>query len=228
MDRSERARRRSAFGRLREPETRARSLAHALEVEDELDQEMAARAPRRRRRITGRFVAYSVIGVFIFSSLGFLGLMVDQFQAQAFLRDHGVATQAAITDKTETVQPYKGRSRTYVLYFRFSPQPSKSDLAGSSVEEHDVVSPSLYAATSVGQTMTIRYNPRRLSQSAIYTGPPPTNRQIITGDMLLFGLWLVLFGGLCAIIVVVAWPERAPSAETPFDLLDGRRSAPKA
>jgi hypothetical protein len=228
VDRNERARRRSAFGRLREPETRARSLAHALDVEDELDREMAARAPRRKRRITGRLVAFSVIAVFIFSSLGFLGLMVDRYQAEAFLRDHGVATQAVIIDKTYTDRPYRARSRTYELYFRFSPRSSTDGLMGSSIEEHDAVSPTLFAATSVGQTVTIRYNPQRVSQSAIYIGPPPTDRQIIIGDMLLFGVWLVLFGGLCAVIVALAWPARSPPAEEPSDLLNGRRLAPKA
>ena len=219
MDRSARARRRSAFGRLREPETRARSLAHALEVEDELDREMAAQAPRPRR-ITGRFVAYAVIAVFVVSSLGFLGRMADRYQAEAFLRDHGVATQAVITDKTYTDRPYRARSRTYELYFRFSPRLSAEGLMGSIVEEHDAVSPSQFAATSVGETVTVRYNPQRPSQSAIYIAPPPTDRQIIIGDMLLFGVWLVLFGGLCAIIVVLAWPERSPSAGKPRDILD--------
>jgi hypothetical protein len=220
VDRSERARRRSAFGRLREPETRARSLAHALEVEDELDHEAAAREPRRRRRITGRFVAYSAIAVFIVSSLGFLGMMADRYQVEAFLRDHGVVTQAVITDKTFTDRPDRARSRTYELYFRFSPRSSADGLMGSSVEEHDAVSPSLFTATSVGETVTIRYNPQRLSQSAIYTGPPPTDRQIIIGDLLLFGVWLVLFGGLCAIIVILAWPDRPASLGKPHDILD--------
>jgi hypothetical protein len=219
MDRNERARRRAVFARPWEAIARDRSLAHALELEDEIDQEEAAREPRARRRITGRFVAMFTIAVFAVSSFGLLGLMADRYQAQAFLRDHGVAAQAVITDKTYTDRPPKGYSRSYDLYFRFSPLSSTGRLVGSSVEEHDVVPASQFAATSIGQTVTIRYNPQRLSQSAIYVGSPPTDRQIIVDDMLLFGVWLILFGGLCAIIVALAWPERPSSAGKPRDIL---------
>ncbi len=214
MDRNERARRRAAFSRPREAAARDRSLAHALELEDEAEREEAAHEPRPRRRITGRFVAMSAIAVFVVSSVGLLTLMADRFQAQAFMRDYGVAAQAVITDKTYTDRPPKTYFRAYEIYFRFRPPASRP--AGASIEEHDAVSASEFAAVDIGQTITIRYNPQRVSQSTIYLAPPPTDRQMIVGDVLLFGVWFVLFGGLCAVIVALAWPAPpAPGGRVP-------------
>jgi hypothetical protein len=140
-------------------------------------------------------------------------MLVDRFQAQAFMRDHGVAAQAVITDKTYTDRPPKGYSRSYDLYFRFQPRSPTGRPSGPVVEDYDGVPASQFAVTSVGQVVTIRYNPLRLSQSMIYLGPPPTDRQMILGDLLLFGVWLVLFGGLCAVIVGLAWPNPPGRAE---------------
>jgi hypothetical protein len=206
MDRNERARRRAAFSRPREAAERDRSLAHALELEDEAEREEAAHQPRPRQRITGRFVAMFTIAVFVVSTIGLLAMLVDRFQAQAFMRDHGVAAQAVITDKTHTDWAPKVRTG-YYLDFRFWPRSQAGRTAGSGVDGHEAVSSSQFEANSIGQTVTIRYNPQRLSQSAIYVGPPPTDRQIIVGDMLMFGVWVVLFGALCAVIVGLAWPD---------------------
>ena len=211
MDRNERDRRRAAFGRPREALERARSLAHALELEDEAERE-AAHGPRPPRRATGRFGAISVVAVFVTLSACLLALMVDRYRAQVFMRDHGVAAQAVITDKTYSAKPPRAYSRTYHLYFRFTPR-SPGGPPAPAVEEFDAVPASQFAKVSVGQTVTIRYNPQRLSQSTIYLAPPPTDGQIIFGDLMLVGVWVILFGGLCALIVGVAWPERTSGAQ---------------
>jgi hypothetical protein len=213
MDRNERARRRALFARPWEAIQRDRSLSHGLELEEEAQQEEAAHQPQRRRRITGRFVATSAITVFAISSLGLAALMADRFQAQAFMRDHGVAAQAIITDKTYTDRPPKGYFRSYYLYFRFLPLPATGRPPPPDAEDHEAVTANQFAATSVGQTVTIRYNPQRLSQSQIYFAPPPTDRQMLLRDLLLSGVWVVLFGGLCAAIVFLAWPNPPPRAE---------------
>jgi hypothetical protein len=176
MDRDERARRRAAFSRPREAVERARSLAHGLELEDEAEREEAALTPRPRRRMTGRFVAIAAIAVFVVSTLGLLIVLADRYEAEAFMRDHGVATQAVITDKTHTDWAPKVRTG-YDLDFRFWPRSSAGRTAGSGVDGHETVSWNQFRATSVGQTVTIRYNPQRLSQSAIYFAPPPTDRK---------------------------------------------------
>jgi hypothetical protein len=212
MDRNERARRRAAFSRPREAAERDRSLAHALELEDEAEREEAAHEPRPRRRVTGRFVAILTIAVFAVSTIGLVAMLVNRFQAQAFMRDHGVAAQAVITDKTHTQWAPKLRS-TYGLDFRFWPRSLAGRTAGSGVDGFEAVSWDQFAAASIGQTVTVRYNPQRLSQSAIYFAPPPTDQQMILGDLLLFGVWLVLFGGLGAVIVGLAWPNPPGRAE---------------
>jgi hypothetical protein len=208
MDSNERARRRAAFRRPWEAIERDRSLAHGLELEDEAEREEAAHEPRPRRRITGRFVALSAIAIFVVSSLGLVIMLADWSQAQAFMRDHGVAAQAVITDKTHTDWTPKV-PMGFWLDYRFWPRSP----TGPGIDGHEAVPWSRFAPASVGQTVTIRYNPRRLSQSTIYFAPPPTDRQIIGHDLLLFGVWLVLFGGLCAVIVGLAWPDRPARAE---------------
>jgi hypothetical protein len=223
MDRDERARRRAAFSRPREAVERARSLAHALELEEEAEREEAALAPRPRRRTTGRFVATAAIVVFVVSSIGLLAVLVDRYEAQAFMRYHGVATQAVIIDKTHGDWLPKTRAG-YGVEFRFWPRSSAGRPAGSGVDGYQPVSWNQFAAISVGQNLTVRYNPRRLSQYTIYFGPPPTDRQIIVGDLLLFGVWVVLFGGICAVIVGVAWPEH-PASLRPARRRPGLRSS---
>jgi hypothetical protein len=206
MDRDERARRRAAFARPWEAIQRDRSLAHGLELEDEAEREEAAHQPRPRRRVTGRFVAMFTIAVFVVSTIGLATMLADRFQALAFMRDHGVATQAVITDKTHTQWAPKLRS-TYGLDFRFWPRPLAGRTAGTGVDGFEAVSWDQFAAISVGQTVTIRYNPQRLSQSTIYFVPPPTDRQMIVDNLLLCGIWIVLFGSPCAVIVFLAWPN---------------------
>jgi hypothetical protein len=36
---------------------------------------------------------------------------------------------------------------------------------------------------------------------------------MIVGDLLLFAVWLVVFGGLCAVIVGLAWPDTPARAK---------------
>ncbi len=170
MDRNERARRRARFGRPWQAIERDRSLAHGLELEDEAEREEAAHEPRPRRRATGRFVAIFTIAVFVVSTLGLAAMLADRFQAQAFMRDHGVVTQAVITDKTHTQWTPKLRA-TYGLDFRFWLPSPAGRTAGSGIDGFGAVSWDQFAAVSVGQTVTIRYNPQRLSQSVIYFAP---------------------------------------------------------
>jgi hypothetical protein len=213
MDRDERARRRAAFSRPREAVERVRSLAHGLELEDEAELEEAAVAPRPRRRTTGRFVAIAAIAVFVVSSLGLLAVLADRYETEAFMRDHGVATQAVITDKVSSDRPSREQQLAYYLGYRFLPRPPAGRPARPEVDRYDAVPQAQFNAISVGQTVTVRYNPQRPSQSTIYVGPPPTDRQIVFADLLLFIIWLVLFGGLCAVIVGLAWPDRLARAE---------------
>lgn len=214
MDRGESARRRARFGRLWRTDAREKSLAHGLELEEEAERKQAAFAPRSRRPVTGRFVAIAAVGVFAAMSLTILAVMVDRYEAQSFMRDHGIATQALVTGKGYTDRPTKEQLRSFFINYRFWPR-SADGRSTASVAGYDVVSPSHYAATRIGQIVSIRYNPQRLSQSKLYFGAAPSDLQMIVDDSLLAAIWVVVFGGICALIVVLAWPEPAKS-ETRF------------
>ncbi|HZC17724.1 MAG TPA: DUF3592 domain-containing protein [Caulobacteraceae bacterium] len=206
MDRQDRARRRAAFGRLWEADAQAKSLAHGLELEEEAEREDAAFEPHLRGRPRGRFVAISAVALFVLFSVGLLAVLVDQYESQAFLRDHGVAGQAVITDKMYSDRPPRVHMRSYYLDYRFWPQ-SPPSLTGSRVEGSAIVSGPQFQATSVGQVVPIRYNPQRPSQSMLYFGAPPTDQAMIVRDAVLLGVWVIVFGGLCALSVMLAWPD---------------------
>jgi hypothetical protein len=162
-------------------------------------------------------------------TIGLLAMLVDRYVAEAFLRDHAVRTQAVITDKAYTGRLPRAPTRPYYLAYRFLPVSEADHPAGSGVEAYEAVTQSQYTAARVGQTVTVQYNPERLSQSAIYFAPPPTDRQIIVRDMLVFGAWLVLFGGICEVIVGAAWPgPPAPAGRlrSAWGAARSRRSTP--
>jgi hypothetical protein len=136
-----------------------------------------------------------------------LVVMADRFETEAFMRDHGVAAQAVVINKGETDRPTKEPMRSSYIDYRFWPRSADGGPAAASVTGYDVVSRIQYTDTNIGQIVSIRYNPQRLSQSKLYFGPPPTDLQMIVKDGLLLGLWVIVFGGICALIAALAWPE---------------------
>jgi hypothetical protein len=202
MDRSDRARRRAAFGRLWEADAQAKSLAHGLELEEEAEREEAASGPHVRRRARRWLVVRAVAAVFIVSTFAVLILLVQSCQSQIFMRDHGVIVQGVVVDKALEPSVTKGINYIYGLKYRFSLRNG-----GGYEEGRCLVGEREFDSTYIGQTVSVIYNPNRPSQSGRYADRPLSDLYVVARAGAVFATWLFVFGGICALIVGLAWPE---------------------
>lgn len=203
MGRNDRARRRAAFGRLWEADAQAKSLAHGLELEDEAErEEEAASGPHIRRRARRWLVVRAVVAVFAVSTLTVLVLLVQGCQQRIFMHDHGVVVPAVIVDKVMTEAARRYSRQDDHLEYSFA---QASD--GRIEYGQYLVGGREFDRTRIGQPLQIIYNPDRPSQSEPFTGRPSSDLSIALNTIAIFAVWLIVFGGLCAVIVAVAWPE---------------------